>query len=346
MTIQSETGVMAQTTPPIFIVGCPRSGTTLVARILDSHSRIAIYNETHYYSIFGPDRHRYGDFRRSSNLMRLINDFRETIHVQGLVEPPPSSEILGSLAEPTFEGVLAALLDAYAKRQGKARGGDKTPEHHRNLPEILEMFPQSPVIFVIRDPRDTVLSINKTFGLTAETGTRMWRAAFISYWKARDSVHHVSYEELVQNPTEVVQGLCDFLGEPYEPAMLDFFENTPETIRALPKVGKLLGPADSSSVGNFRQMPVPEIEQIEGACAFGMEAMGYQFTAAVPRTSEGDEMIALKGPSRVSYFLERLRWYWTGSSLRRRTGFTRWKLMLRVRVRYLLALGPLRSGGN
>ena len=123
MTIQPEIGIKAQVIQPIFIVGCPRSGTTLVSRILDSHSRIAIYNETHYYSIFGPDRHRYGDFRRSANLMRLIDDFRETIRVQGLVEPPPSDEILGSLVEPTFEGVLAALLHAQAQRQGKARGG-------------------------------------------------------------------------------------------------------------------------------------------------------------------------------------------------------------------------------
>ncbi len=346
MTIQSETGTMVQVTPPIFIVGCPRSGTTLVGRILDSHSRIAIYNETHYYSIFGPDRHRYGDFRRSSNLMRLIDDFRETIRVQGLVEAPTSGEILGSLVEPTFEGVLAALLHVHAQRQGKARGGDKTPDHHRNLPEILEMFPQSPVIFVLRDPRDTVRSIKKTFDANTEAGTRMWRTAFMSYWRARNSVYTVRYEELVQNPSEVTKGMCDFLGENYEPEMLNFFEQTPETIRALPKVGKLLGPVDSISVGGFQQMPLPEIAQIEGACAFGMEAMGYPFTATVPRTSEGDELTALKGRSRINYVLERLRWYWAGSSLRRRTGFTRWKLMLRVRVRYLLALGPLRSGGN
>ena len=44
----------------ILIMGCPRSGTTLVSQILDAHSRLAIYQETNYYTLFRPDRHLYG----------------------------------------------------------------------------------------------------------------------------------------------------------------------------------------------------------------------------------------------------------------------------------------------
>src|ERR1700681_4511642 len=57
--------------PSIFVMGCQRSGTTLVARILDSHSRISIYPGTHYYLLFSADRHCYGDLSKSSNLLRL-----------------------------------------------------------------------------------------------------------------------------------------------------------------------------------------------------------------------------------------------------------------------------------
>ena len=276
--------------PPLFIMGCPRSGTTLVSQILDSHSRIAVYHETHYFPVFRPDLHRYGNLGRPSNLRRLIQDIFETIRAQGLVEPPAVEEIIESLIEPTFEGVLSTLLHVHARRQGKARGGDKTPDHFRYLEEILEKFPDSPIIFVMRDPRDTILSFKRTFGTTNRTALLMWNAAFMSYWGSRDSVHLVRYEELAQNPAETVKAICDFIGEPYEADMLRFFERTPETVRALPKVGKLVRPVDSGSVGNFQRMPPQEIEQIEYACAYGMEAMGYSFTTSAARSSGTSEI--------------------------------------------------------
>lgn len=65
--------------PPFFIVGASRSGTTLLATILDSHSRIAVYTESHYYPLFRPDLHRYGDLGRPANLRRFVSDVREVM---------------------------------------------------------------------------------------------------------------------------------------------------------------------------------------------------------------------------------------------------------------------------
>ena len=113
---------------PFFIVGCRRSGTSLVSQLLDNHSRLAVYHETQYYPLFRSNLPFYGDLRRSANLSRLIGDLRESLRLQG-VDPPDPDELLSKLVTPTFEGVLATLLNVYAHRQGKVLGGDKTPDH-------------------------------------------------------------------------------------------------------------------------------------------------------------------------------------------------------------------------
>lgn len=339
-TTTNPSGAVAVRTqyPPLFIVGCPRTGTTLVSQMLDSHSRIAVYHETNFFPVFLPGIHRYGNLRRSANLNRLLADIRETIRTQAIVEPPEIDEMHDACIEPTFEGVFATLLQLHARKQGKSQGGDKTPGHHAYVPEILERFPNSPIIFVMRDPRDTVLSIKKTFGATTGTGIRMWNEAFMSYWQAKESVHLVRYEELVENPEEVVGGICAYLGAPYEPAMLRFAERVPDRLRSLPKIGKLLGPVDAGSVGNFQRMPLEEIEKIESACAFGMSVMGYAFTTAPAAL----EMPLPQRRNRWNFFLERSLYYLKGNPYRWRQGYSRWKITLRVHARYLLALGPLR----
>ena len=322
---------------PLFIVGSPRSGTTLVSRILDSHSRIAVYHESHYYTLFRPDLHRYGDLQQLPNLKRLIADLREVIHVQGFMKPPEVKEFLEALVAPTFEGILSTLLHLYARQQGKSRAGDKTPDHHAYLSEILEKFPRSPVVFVIRDPRDTVLAIREKFATSLNGATKLWNEAFRSYQNASGRVHLLRYEELTQRPVETAQALCAYLDEPYESQMLRFFERIPGRLAANPYYSDLLRPVDPGLVGRFRQMTQRDIEWIESACAAGMTALGYPFTVPKPKP------VAISAPSKIGFLLDRLRYYgWDWKRWRR--GWMRWKIVLRVRLRYLLSLGWLREG--
>ncbi|HEX9444106.1 MAG TPA: sulfotransferase, partial [Candidatus Binatia bacterium] len=268
--------------PPFFIVGSPRSGTTLLGRILDGHPRIAVYHETHYYPLFRPDLGRYGELRRPANLMRLVEDVREVARVQGFMAPPTARELIAALPEPTFEGVLTALLQLHARQQGKIRAGDKTPDHHAYLAEILEAFPQSPVIFVLRDPRDAVLSIRRALGAGLTGAAWTWNRAFRSYRKFAGRVHLVRYEELVAEPQKTAENICAFLGETFAGEMLRFSERVPESLAARPNFQKLLKEVDADSVGGFRRLTAREIGRIEALCAEGMEALGYPFTAGKP----------------------------------------------------------------
>ena len=321
---------------PFFIVGCTRSGTTLISRILDSHSRLAVYHESHFYHLLRKDLHRYGDLRQPANLRRFVADVREVLRRQRKMEPPGEQEFLEALVAPTFEGVLATVLQLYARLQGKLRGGDKTPGHHSYLQEITEKLPDSPVIFVMRDPRDVVLAIREKFGISLKGATALWNAAFISYEKFSHWVHLVRYEKFVQQPTEGVEAMCAYMGERYEADMLRFYDRIPDRLAKIRFNQDLLGPVDPRHIGRFREMPPREIERIEAACATWMEALGYDFIGPTPKARP------ITPPTTFEFVMDRLRYYrWDWGRWRR--GWTRWKIVLRLRARYFLSLGWLRD---
>jgi hypothetical protein len=316
--------------PPFFILGASRSGTTLLSAILDSHSRIAVYIESHYYPFFRPDLHRYGDLGQRDNLRRFVSDVREVMRTKPGMNPPTTQQFLDALVAPTFEGVFATMLQLYARQKGKLKSGEKTPGHHAYLGEILENFPESPVIFVMRDPRDAVPSMRQAFGTSLKRAISEWNDAFESYQRASGSVHLVRYEEFVGKPAEHSAALCALVGEPYEPEILRFYEKMRQVSHTVAHHHRgILGPIDSTLVGRFRQMPRDDIEWIESGCAAGMEALGYEFAFGKRRAG------VITRPGRVNFFLDRLRFY--GVSRRRWwRAWTRWRIVLRVRATYLV----------
>lgn len=321
---------------PFFIVGCTRSGTTLVSQILASHSRLAVYHESHFYHLLRRDLHRYGNLEQLSNLHRFLTDVREVLQRQRKMTVPTEDELVAALTEPTFAGVLATVLSLYARQHGKPRGGDKTPGHHSYLSEITEQLPRSPVIFLLRDPRDTVVAIREKFDISLKGATALWNAAYLSYTKFSPRIHLVRYEQLVRDPTESVQAICAYLGEAYEPDMMRFFERIPNQLKRIKYNQDLLAPVNPSHIGRFREMSTDQIKRIETACAIGMEAMGYEFSGAKPR------MVPVKAPSRLRFFVDRLRFYGLNRH-RWSRGWIRWRLVVRLRLRYFFSFAWLRG---
>lgn len=328
-------------------MGCPRSGTTLTAQLLGNHPRMAVFIESMYYVLFRSDLHRYGDLRRASNLRRLIENFRQMVYLNGLyeVEPPTTDEIQAALPRPTFEAVLSTFLQLYALRLGKVRCGEKTAKHYEFLGEIRRTLPDSPIVFVMRDPRDTVLSIRKMFDGRLDSAIAMWRQGYRSYEQAATTAHLLRYEELVGAPQQTLDRLCAFLGDRYEPQMLEFFQNVPERLRTASHHWKLASPIDPASVGGFRAMSAAEIAQIETACREEMRAMGYVPTL-VESAAPGLAMPARRPPvrklTRIRASLDRIQRL-IGRPDLLRLGWGRWKMRFLVRAHYVLTLGPLRQ---
>lgn len=338
----TASAVSAAAPAPFFILGCPRSGTTLVAQLLDSHSRLAVLVETLYYPLFRHDLRCYGDLRRPANQRRLIENLLRMTRLHRLyrVEPPAADEILEALTTPTFAGVLATFLHLYARRQGKARGGEKSALHHRYLGEIQRHLTESPIFFVVRDPRDTVVSIRKMFDARLETAIWWWNQAYESYRRAPAPVQLVRYEELVADPSATLEGLCAALGERFEPGMLEFFRRVPERLRSARHHPNLAAPVNLTSVGSRRELTDADLALVETACGEGMAALAYAPTQ--PR-APGPTGRVRGTPGRLRGLGDRLIRFARRPDLLVQ-GWHRWRMRAWVRARWVLTLGPLRGG--
>ena len=162
----------------IFIVGVSRSGTTLMRRILDKHSRIGIATENHYLGhllAWEGARHyfrRVGDLHDDAavgDLVELIysgelqrrSRLRElSPYWRWLTDKVPRDDIEAYLlaSDRSERGIFEAFLRIYADRRGKAVIGEKTPAHLAYVETLLEWFPDGRVVHCMRDPRGIYVS--------------------------------------------------------------------------------------------------------------------------------------------------------------------------------------------
>ncbi len=197
---------------PIFIVGMPRSGTTLVRMILNSHSKIAIAPETHFFLLFWSKRFRYGNLRRDDNFQRLWNDLTKCKYFRDL-RLNNVQNIYNELfaGERSYKAIFEKLLKQYAKQNNKIRWGEKTPGHIKYLHTILSFYPYAKIIHVIRDPRDVALSLKKVPWNAGDVfiNSKFWNQCINTPKKlglTNSNLYiEVKYEDLVINPKDILE---------------------------------------------------------------------------------------------------------------------------------------------
>jgi hypothetical protein len=162
----------------IFVVGVSRSGTTLMRRVLNGHSRIAIATENHYLGHLLPWEgarvyfRRLGD-PRDDETMRRIAAFVYSERFQGrsrlrelspywrwLTRSVPREEFESRLlaCERTERGVFSVLLRLFADHKHRPIMGEKTPAHLAWADTLLEWYPGARIVHMIRDPRGVYVS--------------------------------------------------------------------------------------------------------------------------------------------------------------------------------------------
>jgi tetratricopeptide (TPR) repeat protein len=198
---------------PIFIVGMPRSGTTLVEKILGGLDGVTMGGE-------------------SEALQLVAAQYYQTHHgSQGV----PVEE----LASTQWDELAAKYWQLQAASRGRVT--DKTPTNFRHIGLICHLFPDAPVVCMHRDPRDIALSIyTRRFPdghpyATDLDGIAHYYAVFLQLlesWRERypGRVLDVAYEQLVQEPEEQTQRLAEFCGLTWQSECLDVHQRRSASI--------------------------------------------------------------------------------------------------------------------
>ncbi|MEO7118168.1 MAG: sulfotransferase [Candidatus Limnocylindrales bacterium] len=255
---------------PIVIGGSPRSGTTLLRRMLDAHPRIANGPES---ALFLPGK---------PNLALLEHGYgiRAAVIREWLDESPSQTAF------------IETFFRAYGERAGKPRWSEKTPLNAWHMDWIWRHFPDARFVHVLRDGRDVVCSLRThgerrlIDGVMVEVAPRpepMQRTAgrWVNHTgkalRFRGDPRYVElrYEDLVADPTAVLGRLLAAVGETFEPAMIARWTDAEAAIRNGQELDARGGIVESS-VGRWRRDLTPEdVDVVKRVAGARLRELGY-----------------------------------------------------------------------
>ena len=288
---------MRPTSQPVFVVGGPRSGTTLLSAMLAAHSAFDCGPETHCLSRWSrlarSERARILDAadwpRRATAFVTSLSLGKQPIHpMYGLTVEDVRSWL--AARPPSLAAMLESLTEQRATRNGAPRWVEKTPRH-LEVPELIaETWPGARIVRIVRDPRDAAVSLTRVpFGtpslLTNLSLLARMNEAAAEFYRESPQAMTVRYEDLVAQPEQELRGICDFVGESYEPGMLDDRSGATGVAAAHEWwKGDATGPIDRSRSGRWADEMPPEVQHY-AALNMGdlLEEHGYGTGAAAAR---------------------------------------------------------------
>ncbi len=224
---------------PIFVVGQPRTGTTLVERIITSHSQV----------------HSAGELKQFGTAVRRLSDYREPKRY--------SAKLAGFAAEVDCKKLGKAYMATTAKMRGSLpRFVDKLPPNYLYVPLILKALPNAKIVHLTRNPMDACFASFKQ--LFADAYTHSYDQAemarhharyyhLMALWRERFAgrFFDIAYEDTARDLEPNARALIEFLELPWEDACLHFPEKeAPVTTASAVQVRQ---PAHTRSIGRWRR---------------------------------------------------------------------------------------------
>ncbi|MDJ0701852.1 MAG: sulfotransferase [Leptolyngbyaceae cyanobacterium MO_188.B28] len=215
----------------VFLVGCPRSGTTLLQSMLASHPDVASFPETKFFDHmepwFEPKRMGWGMVSRRLRV-RLEGFFRDELDQPELIDQLPRIFIFKGHYSRRFIKILRTL----AKQQYKSVLLEKTPEHIFYIDYIEKFFPDAKIIHILRGGPDVIASLYQVThqypqwwdgAWDIERCIKRWVESIEISFKHSGKPNHilVRYEDLLKNPAFLVEGLCEFIGIYFYPKIIE-----------------------------------------------------------------------------------------------------------------------------
>ncbi len=273
---------------PIFIVGAPRSGTTLLQYILRSHPQISLpTGESHFFIPLYRNADKYGDLSKRENIRAVLEamyrqsaDFLDTDLHGVKFDIEKLADEFHSEKRFSMQFIIAGLFEKNAILEGKVRWGDKTPYYVFHIPKLLEWFPNGQIIHLIRDGRDVALSL---FGRRYDFS--VYNTYFAAkYWQQYVDMGHacgaclpestyleIRYEDILRDQRAEMLKICHFLGEDFSESLLNF--KKAGQAGKTPLVQKDVQPANAEKWR--RRMSKRQIRIFESAAGDTLSSFGY-----------------------------------------------------------------------
>jgi protein-tyrosine sulfotransferase len=245
----------------IFIIGAPRSGTTLLEAILAVHPNFSsLHKELAIFS-----------FRNIFELERLAFSITETATTTALFQK--SADIV-EFYDKLAESVLSI--------QGGKRFLEKTPQNVLHLAFLRNSFPNAQFINIVRDGRDCYCSAqDNPYVIQSKSVER-----YAKYWRrcveSRIAFGHdpniidIRYEELTSDAVGVTKNLMHFLGEEFLPEQLQTSHYSQHNASKVPFFQKLTCPIDTSSHNQWQtELTKREIKTFERIAGSHLVQLGY-----------------------------------------------------------------------
>jgi hypothetical protein len=245
---------------PIFIGGSPRSGTTLMRVIIDSHQLFCCGPESNMLRYLDPIK--FQDITLAWLPKNFDMDKNEVLEMVGQS---------ASLAE-----FMDTFFEKYRQQRGTQRWADKTPINVHYINFIFHYFPNAHFIHMIRDGRDSISSmrhfprhkivngelvpidVTNPISHCAETWVEYVNAGLAHRDDSR--YHEVKYEQLVQHPDDTLRELCKDLNIPFDENMLEFYRSKAKSrdVKRMPQNPEATQPIFSSSMGRWKDDLSPD----------------------------------------------------------------------------------------
>lgn len=247
----------------IFVLGPPRSGTTLIKNVLRSHPEVCgVDDETHFFI-----RQNYADFRHPD---------------------VPNREIKNAIRKSSS---ITELFDRFCQIRKEKTGAsvflEKTPVHALRLNYILHHFPKGKAVFVVRDPRDSFRSAKNHPGVWNDFPSEDPLGAYMETWKRcvwayldqknSSRLALVQYENFCEAPEEQLPRVMDFLGMEVEKQQLDPSKYGRTRVSERQGLKRLKESVSTKTVGKWREaLDEWEVQRIEELVEDEMKELGYQ----------------------------------------------------------------------
>ena len=283
---------------PLFVIGSPRSGTTLVRIMINAHPKVLIPPENGGAIVYWYDK--YKDWTKkdlqSNRVREYVDDLLSTKKIDTWhLSKQEVLSMIHELEPANYATLSACAYLAYGKKTKNKLHiwGDKNNFLIKHIDILYQLYPDAYFLYFIRDGRDVACSYkalsNKkisgqyapTLPTNASEIANHWvnnnEAALKSFGKIPENqLLTCYYEDLVQNTKQEAKKICDFVGEPYSTQMLDYNEINDEPQEFLQWKAKITQKPDPSSVGKYkRELREPELYEFENIAGSMLKKLGY-----------------------------------------------------------------------